>query len=237
VSVPAGQASPGTYSFQPAASDLVLYAYSLCNIRPTELTTQHLIDAAMAANFAMVNLSNNLPMRFALETQTVNLTAGTAAYTLAARTIAVPIVTISVSSGGVTTERVLGPISAYEYRAQPVKAQQAPPTSYWFNLAVPPVLTFWPTPDVSSTYTANVQSFRQLQDVDLTNALGVDSPYRFLDALVTDMAARLADSYQPAKSQDLYAKARDRLMLALGRDQESVPMTISPGLGGYYRVL
>ena len=33
---------PGTYSFAPAASDLILYAFSLINIRRSELTTQHL---------------------------------------------------------------------------------------------------------------------------------------------------------------------------------------------------
>ena len=235
--IPVGQSSTGTYTFAPAASDLVLYAYSLIGMRRVDLTTQHYIDASMAANLAMVNLSNHMPMRFGLETQTLSLVQGTATYNLATRTIAVPLVTIATTDGsGSTTERVIGPISAYEYRALPTKAQQGPPTSYWFNLASTPTITLWPTPDGTTTYTANVQSFRQLQDVDLTNLKGVDSPYRFLDALATEIAARLADSYQPAKSLPMYGLAEKRLNLALGRDQESVPMTIAPGLSNYYRV-
>ena len=237
MSVPTSQPSTGTYTFAPAASDLILYAYSLCNIRRPELTTQHFVDAGMAANLAMVNLVNHLPMRFALETQAVSLSQGTAIYSLASRTVAVPIVTIATTTGGSTVERVLGPISAYEYAALPTKAQQGPPTSYFFSLLNVPTLTFWPTPDGNGPYTANVQVFRQLQDVDLTNAKGVDSPYRFLDALATDIAARLAESYKPEKASGLYMLAEKRLNLALSRDQETVNMTISPGLSSYYRVL
>jgi len=238
MAIPTSLAGPGTYTFSPSAGDLVLYAFSLINIRPTELTTQHYQDAAMAANLEMVNLSNHLPMRFALETQTVTpLVQGTANYALATRTIAVPIVTIAITSGGSTVERVLGPISAYEYQALPTKAQQGPPVSYWFSLTSAPSLTLWPTPDGTSTYTLYVQSFRQLQDVDLTNSQGVDSPFRFLDALATGIAARLAESYAPAKAQNLYQLAELRLNRALSRDQEDVPITIMPGLSSYYRII
>ena len=237
MSIPTNTGVPGTYVFAPAAADLVLYAFSLCNIRSTELTTQHYADAGMAANLAMVNLANHLPMRFALETQPVALTQGNPTYTLASRTIAVPIVTIATTSGGTTTERTIGPVSASEYAAIPTKAQQGPPTSYFFSLLTVPTITFWPAPDANGPYTANVQVFRQLKDVDLTNAQGVDSPYRFLDALATDMAARLAESYQPAKADKLYVLAEKRLNLALGRDQETVNMSIAPSFGSYYRVL
>lgn len=235
MSVPTSQAAPGTYTFAPAASDIVLYAFSLCGIRPTELSQHHYVDAAMAANLAMVNLTNRLPLRFAIELQTVPLVQGTATYNLATRTVAAPIVTIGTTSGGVTTERVIGPISSYEYRALPTKAQEGPPTSYWFNLGHTPQLVLWPVPDDAATYTAYVQTLRQLQDVDLTNSQGVDSPYRFLDTLTTDIAARLAESYQPAKAPPLYALAKERFALAIARDIEDVPMTISPALSGYYR--
>ena len=145
----------------------------------------------MAANLAMVDMSNRMPLRFAMELQQIPLVQGAATYSLASRTIAVSIVTIATTSSGTTIERTLGPISAYEYQAMPQKAQQAAPTSYFFSLLSTPTLTFWPTPDGAQAYVANVQSFRQLQDVDLTNLQGVDSPYRFLDSLATSIAARL----------------------------------------------
>jgi hypothetical protein len=143
---------------------------------------------------------------------------------------------IIVDSSGNVTERVIGPISAYQYQSMSQKAQQSPPTSYFFSLLTVPTITFWPSPDNGGPYTANLQTFRQLQDVDLTNAQGVDSPYRFLDALATDIAARLAESYRPEKAQALYARAEMRMNLAQSRDQETTPLTIIPGLSGYFRV-
>jgi hypothetical protein len=237
MTIPTNLGGTGTYTFAPSAADLVLYAYSLINMRPTELTTQHFIDAGMAANFAMIDMSNRNPMRFAMETVPVPLTSTTATYSLPNRTLAVSIVTIATGSGATLVERTIGPISAYEYAATPTKAQAGPPTSYFFSLLAVPTITFWPTPDAGGPYVANVQTFRQLQDIDLTNSQGVDSPYRFLDALCTSTAARLAESYKPEKAPALYAQADARMRLAQGRDQESTPITIAPALRSYFRIL
>ena len=236
MSVPTSTATTGTYTFAPSAGDLVHYAFSLCNLRRTELSTPHYADAEMAANFAMIEMSNCNPLRFARETIPITLTQGQATYALPNRILTVFITTIATGSGATLVERVLGPISDYEYQAMPNKAEQAPPTSYFFSLLAIPTITFWPTPDNGGPYTANVSTFRQMQDVDLTNGYGVDAPYRFLDALTTNVAARLADSYSPARAADLYMKAEKRMQLAQGRDQESTPISILPGLSSYYRI-
>ena len=232
MTVPTNLGATSTYTFAPSAADLILYAFSLINIRPTELNSQHYFDAGMAANFAMIDLSNRNPHRFAMETIAQPLSTGVATYTLPSRTLAVSIVTISNASG---VERTIGPISAYEYQAVPTKTSQAAAASYFFSLLKTPTISFWPTPD-SGPYVANIQTFRQLQDVDLTNLQGVDSPYRYLDALATGIAARLADSYQPAKSQGLYALYENRAVLAQRRDLESTPISIVPGLSSYFRL-
>lgn len=236
MSVLTSQPSSATYGFSPSAGDLVLYAFGQCGIRRTELTQSHLIDAAIASNLVMVNLSNNLPLRWTLTDQSVSLVQGQATYNLTTNTVVVPIVTIATAAGGSTTERVIGPLSGYEYRAIPNKAQQGSPTSYFFALGAQPTLTLWPTPDASTTYTAIVQTYRQLQDVDLTNAQGPDVVYRFLDAYASELAARLAESYKPEKADRLYALAEARLLKAQGRDQETVNMSISLPISSYYRV-
>lgn len=212
------------------------YAYSLCNVRRTQLETEHYADAEMAANFAMVEMSNLNPQRFARETTPIALTQGVAVYTLPNRFLAMFIATIATGSGGTLVERVLGPISDYQYQAMPNKNEQGPPTSYFFSLLDVPTVTFWPTPDGGGPYTANVSTFRQMQDVDLANTQGVDAPYRFLDAFTTNVAARLADSYAPARADALYARAAQRMQLAQGRDQESTAISILPGLSSYYRI-
>lgn len=231
----------GTYSFAPSAGDVVLNAFSMCQVRRTMLTQEHLEDAYMQANLLNVDFSNRNPNGWALETQDLTLTPGTATYNLASRTVCVAIAYIRTTASGVDSDRVIGPLSATDYGALPDKARQAPPVSFFFSLLSPtPTVTFWPVPDLADTYTARLQTFRQMQDVVLAGGVGLDSPYRFLDAFTTGLAARLALIYpenlpspnRPKELQDLYEA---RFSLAAQRDQESTVMTIRPMMGSYYR--
>jgi hypothetical protein len=229
--------STGTYSFAPSAADIVLNAYSMIQIRRTEMTTQHLQDAYMQSNLLMVDITNRNPLRWGLETQTQILSA-TSAYTLTNRTIAIPVATITTTVGGSTIDRVIGPISASEYAAIPNKAQSAPPTSFFFSLLTTPTITLWPVPDASTIAAGgvlNIQTLRQVQDVDLTGGATLDSPYRFLDAITTGLASRLAEMYRPERAQWLTTRFEQKMTLALGRDQEQAPLFITPGLAGYFR--
>lgn len=185
---------------------------------------------------AMCDLSNRNPMRFAMQTISQTMTQGTATYVLPATVLAVSIVTIAIPSGSTAIERTIGQISAYEYAALPQKQQQGPSTSVFFNLQKIPTLTFWPTPDAGGPYTFNAQVFRNLYDVDPANLQGVDAPYRYLDALATNIAARLAESYAPEKAPSLYAKFEERLRVVLGRDQENVSLSLVPNLVSYHRI-
>lgn len=192
----------------------------------------------MAFNLLMVDLTNRNPLRWGLETIPITLTSS-ATYTLPNRVIAIPVAYISTTSG-VTLDRVIGPISASEYAAIPNKSQVAPPTSYFFSLLTTPTITLWPTPDaatIAALGTLNVQTLRQVQDVDLTNGAGLDSPYRFLDAITTGLAARLAESYAPDRVAPLENSFEAKMTRALGRDQEQVNLYITPGLSGYFRAI
>lgn len=227
--------SSGTYAYSPSNSDLVLNAFAQIQLRRTELTTHHLVDASTAFNLLMVDFSNRNPHRFMLETQSQVLTPGTASYILTNRTLAISIAYIDITVGSDTVSRVIGPISATEYAAIPNKGLQAVPTSYWFNLQATPTVTLWPTPDSNATYTLKMVTFRQSQDVGLAGGETLDSPYRFLDALSTGLAARLAQMYRPEQVQALDAKYEQRINLAASRDQENVPLRIIPGMFSYYR--
>lgn len=233
-------ATSGTYSFAPSAGDLVLTAYSMIQVRRWELTQQHLEDAYMQANLQMVDFSNRNPNTWAAEIQSIPLSEGNPTYNLADRTIAVAICYIDqTNSGGQTISRVVGPLSGNEYASMPVKAQQGPPTSFYFNLLTPtPTITFWPVPDGNGPYTAEVRTFRQMQDVALPGGVTIDSPFRFLDAFTTGLAARLAILYPP-KDPNLAVRLSDmyeaKFTLAAQRDQESTNMYIRPQFDGYYR--
>ncbi len=227
--------SSNTYAFNPAASSLVLAAFARIQLRPPQLTTQHLMDAQMESNLLMVDFSNRNPNGWALETVSQALTQGIASYDLPGRTVAISMAYISTTTAGSTTDRVLGALSAYEYAAQPNKMLQGFPTSYWFNNQINPAIVVWPVPDGAGPYTLNMQIFRQQQDVVLSNGTTIDTPYRFIDAFVAGLAARLAQIYKPEMAAMLDAKFEKVFNQAAATDQEDVNIYFIPGLGGYYR--
>lgn len=232
-------ATTNTYNFAPSAGDLVLNAFGMIQIRRPQITTEMLEDAAMCCNLVAVDFSNRNPNCWERETQTVSLLQGVPTYNLAGRTIAVAIAYIDQTAGGVVRSRVLGPLSANDYASMPVKLQQGPPTSFWFNLATPiPTVSVWPVPDANGPYLLRLDTFRQTQDVALAGGLTVDSPYRFLDAFVHGLAARLAVYYPPklpGVAQALQAAYEAKFQLAASRDQESTPMYVRPQMSGYFR--
>jgi hypothetical protein len=224
----------GTYTWGPSAGDITLNAFGMLQIRRPELTASHLDDAAFQANMLMVDFSNRNPQRWLIESQVIPLTSA-ATYTLAGRTVCVT--TAVISTPGVQ-DRAIGPMSAADYAVVPQKTQTAPPTAYWFSLAIPPAITLWPVPDattIAAGATLNLMTFRQAQDVDLSNGLSVDCPYRMLDCFTTGLAARLAEIYRPEKEDKLNTRYEQRMARAQKRDQESVNMTISPSFTSYYQ--
>lgn len=209
----------------------------MIQIRRHELSAQHLEDATLHSNLLMVDISNRNPHGWTRETVTVTLIQSTAAYALPGRTLAVPVVTLSViGSDGNARDRTLAALSAADYAMQPNKLHEAPPTSYWFSLTSPPSLTVWPVPDAASAgLLLNLQTFRQGGDVDLRNGATPDAPYRFLDAFTTGLAARLAQIYRPEAEDKLNLRYEQRMVTASKRDEEDVPMKILPNFSGYYR--
>ncbi len=231
----------GTYAFNPSAADIILNAFGMIGVRRPEITQQHLEDASIQANMLMVDFSNRNPNRWGMETKTQILDEVTPTYTLDAEVLAISIAYLETTSGGTTTSRVLGPISATDYAAIPQKLNQATPTSYFFSLLTPnPTITIWPVvPSGSSAvYTLKMQTFRQMQDVRIGGGVTIDTPYRFLDAFSTGMAARLAVIY-PEKLKmsiaDLDALFEKRFKLAAQLDQERTPMYVRCQMSGYFR--
>ena len=75
--------------------------------------------------------------------------AGTATYALPARMIQPMATYLSITSNGVTTDRIMTPISTYEYAALPDKTQTGVPNSFWYERTSTPKLNVWPVPDTA----------------------------------------------------------------------------------------
>lgn len=233
-------ATSGTYSFGPAAGDLVLNAFGLVQIRRWELTQQHLEDAGIAANLLMVDISNRNPNRWEIETLDISLSQGTPTYNLETRTVAVALARIQTGTPPAANRRVIGPLSSTDYASLQNQLQQGAPTSFFFSLLTPtPTISVWPAPDANGPYTLQVLTYRQTQDVVLPGGVTLDTPYRFLDAWTYGLGARIADYYPeklpPGGAAGLEAKYMAKFTLAAQQDQEKLPMYVRPQMSGYFR--
>lgn len=227
--------SSGTYDFSLSNADILVSAYSRIGVRRTALIAEHMQDGYSELNLAMVKFGNLQPNLWTSEQQTVALVAGTATYTLPARSIMVLTCFIRTGTGASQNDRLIFPISEYEYASYPNKQSSGFPSVFWMNRQITPTLTFWLVPDATQTYTAYLQIVRQIQDANLPSGETPDLPYRWLDAITAELAYRLARIYAPDKEQMRKADAQEAWSVASTQDVENVGLTIQPGVGDYYR--
>lgn len=227
-------ASTGTTSYGPAASSLTLTALARIGIRGAEVTAQHMADAEQEANLVQVKLANLQPNLWTSTLTSTSLVAGTATYTLSAATIAIQACYLTTTSGGVSTDRILWPYSAFEYSSLPDKTVQGPPTAYFYNRLATPEISLWPVPDSAATYTLKLRTVNQIEDVSIKSGTTLDMPYRWLDAFVADLAYRLARIYAPDKEVLRKADAQEAWANAAFEDQERTPIYLSISSGSYY---
>lgn len=234
-------ATSGTTSWNPAASALTLTAFGRIGLRRTELTIQHLQDAANEANLLQVGLGGQQPNLWRSSLSTQVLTQGTATYNLPSAMIAVQDVYITTVPSGAgnssSTDRLIAPLTLFEYDSQPNKTIQAAPTAYLVQKLTPtPTITFWQVPDGSATYTANIRILSRQQDVSMANGTTLDMPFTYLDVFVAGLAHRLARIYAPDKEMVRRQDYFDALALAQQTDtQDNTSLFISPQFSAYSR--
>jgi hypothetical protein len=228
--------SSGAYSWAPSVADLTLNAFGRIGIRRTELTQQHLQDAATESNLLQVEFSNRQPNLWKSELYTVSLVQGQATYTLPERMISPMAVYMTTTPNGSSQgfDRILNPISTFEYASLPNKDTQASPTTYWFNKQVAPQITLWQVPDGSASYTLKLQILSQPEDAKLPSGVTPNFPYRWMDAFTAALAARLSVIYRQDLEDKRKADAERAWQLAAKQDEEEVPIFVYPALGNYY---
>lgn len=113
------------------------------------------------------------------------------------------------------------------------------PLQYWLDRkASSPVMRLWPVPEAGTTYMQMVVwAHRQIMDVgSFTDDLEV--PQRWLEAIVSMLAAKLAASLpdvDPALVPALETKAQQALYNAQAEERDNSPMTIAPDISMYTR--
>lgn len=215
----------------------MLNAFARIGIRRAALESEHLQDAAMEANFLQVEFTNRQPLWWTSEEITQVLTADDGEYDLSARVVTIIAAYISTTDGDQVTDRIISPISTYDYAAMPNKLTPTGiPTVFKFETFATPKITLWQVPDDTTTYTLKLRVLCQPEDALLPNGVNVDAPYRFLDAYTAGLAHRLARIYKPELEQARMADYMRAWDLAANQDVEDTPLYVSPQLSSYYRI-
>lgn len=223
----------GTYNYLPDNASLVLQAYSRCGLRRTSFVQEHMVDARNEINLMFSSWANRGVNLWTMDLVTNNLVAGVSTYDVDSANIMVVDAYIeSVDSG---LDRIIPGVSRSDYAAIPNKATSGVPTLYWFNRQIAPKIVVWPVPDTTGDYVLKYWAIRQIQDANLTNSEIPEIPYRWLDAFVAGLAARLACIYAPERMADLEKKAETAYQIAADQDVEHAPMNFSMAFEGYYR--
>jgi len=169
------------------------------------------------------------PNLWTVDLVTQTLTAGTATYSVDAKTVMVLDAYITIDS----QDRLIFPISRTEYASYVNKTDQGTPSVYWYDRILSPTITLWLVPD-DSTVTLNYYRCTQNQDANLQSGETAAVPFRFLDAMVAGLAHRLARIYAPDLEQQRKQDAMEALAIAQTQDIEVVPMVVQPILSGYF---
>lgn len=227
-------ASSNTYDFSLTNAEIVMSAYALLQIRRTALLPEHMIDARTQLNLLLSSWSNLQVNLFNVDLVTVPLLQNQATYSVDPSTIMMLDAYLSFN-GAPLSNRLIFPISRTEYASYSNPTSPGVPSVFWYDRLLNPTITLWLVPDQTGSYTLNYYRCYQNQDANLPSGETPAIPYRWLDAIVTGLAARLSKIYAPALEDNREADAQRAWNIAAVQDTENVSLTISPGIDGYYR--
>jgi hypothetical protein len=139
--------------------------------------------------------------------------------------------TRTTDSSGVNTDLVISPISRAEYLALPNKAQQGSrPVQFYLERTIVPNCYVWPTCQ-DNTVSIVYYSANMVQDPGAyTNTMNI--PQRWMDALASACAYRLAVKFAPERAIALKTLSDEAYGAAATEDTENVPMRIVPDTMG-----
>jgi hypothetical protein len=225
----------GTYNFNPALGEIVLYSYNLIGVRNTSVLQEHMQSARMAANMMLSRWANQGVNLWAVDLITTPLVQGVATYSVDANTVVMLDTYIeTVNGSSQPIDRLILPISRTEYASYPNKEQQGFPTTYWFDRLISPTVTLWPVPDGSTT-SLKYYRVRQIQDANLQGGQQVEIPYLWMEAFAYGLAQRLATIWAPDKMMMLKPLADESYNIAAAQNVETAQQYISPVISGYFR--
>lgn len=222
-----------TATWSPPVDDIIRQGAQLCGIVPLgrSLLDEQMEHAREMLKSALQHLSALGVGLCQWQNTTLALTAGTAAYTLAADTIGVEFPMMLAVTGETSQTQVLR-YTWEEYQQITDKTTSGAPTACYEEATHSVVLTFWPIPEQG--YTLSYRRQRLIRDAD--SGFNVDLRHRWTEALVYTMAHKLAlaSSLGVERVRYLQEQADQKVAAARGREHESGDLTLCPDIAGFF---
>jgi len=213
----------GTFTFRLTVEEMVEEAYERCGKNPSVLTGHDAVTARRSLNLLFSEWAVRGINYWTLVETTLDMVQGTSSYTLPAGTLDIFTAVLRRSS----VDTTMGRIAITDYHGLPDKAEQGRPTVYMLDRQYTPVLYVWLTPE-NSTDDIVYWRMAQIEDVTLSQQ-DADVPFRWTEALVSGLAAKLALKSAPDRHPNLLLEAERQFSFASGDEREKASLTIIPG--------
>jgi hypothetical protein len=235
-----------TAVFNPDISELFEEAFELCG---KEIRSGNDIRTARRTlNYLTLEWANEGLNLWTVEEVSIAdtvIVAGTHTYDLPQDTISILDAVIRTDDGdaALQSDITIDRISWTDYSSIPAKLQSGRPVQYVHNRVSvtdvqagvdrPSTVTFWPVPDLSSTYTFVYWRMRRMADATGSLDDTMEIPERFLPAFVYGLASRLAIKIAPERAQMLKIEYTTLFQTATEEDRIKQSLHITPDLTGY----
>jgi hypothetical protein len=215
-------ATSSTFTFRLDIEEMVSEAYERCGKNPHSLTAHDAVTARRSLNLMFSEWSVRGINYWTLIETTLDMVQGTSSYALPAGTLDVFSAVLRRSS----VDTVMRRAALTDYHELPNKSSQGRPTLFFLDRQYTPVMYVWSTPE-NSTDDIVYWRMAQIEDVTLSQQ-DADVPYRWTEALVAGLAAKLAMKSAPDRLQILAQEADRQFSFAAGDEREKASLIIVP---------
>lgn len=125
----------------------------------------------------------------------------------------------------------LGRISRSNYAAVSQKYQQGRPSAFMVNRLISPTMNIYPAPDDAENTVLVYNRIRHMYDVSAATQT-FDVPQRFLEAIASGVAAKLATKFAPERKAELMSDAAAAFAVAAAEDRDRAPFQVMPDMSG-----
>lgn len=227
----------GTYITDPTIAEYGDEAFERSGVTPRAITAEHIASLRRSIGFLLSSWSNVGPRQWKFATVEHTVTTNETSFDLPFGLIDVK--TVMLVRDELETE--MTPMSRSEYRTLHDKTMTGRPNQYFLNKrrgtqetpsGTPAQLFFWNAAE-NDTDIIVVEYYTQIQDAASSGMSGtLDIPFKFHEAFVSDLAARMAEKWNPKRYETLVAKAAAEFKRADGSDTEMAPLHISVSYSG-----